>query len=129
MKRGIFLSIIVLFSTHLLLAQGKIEQAFKENNAMALSNFFSSNVELSIEDEENIYSKSQAVRVIDQFFKDYPCAVFEVKHESKANKNTNNKFIIGKYISNKRNFRTHFLIHQVEDKAQIIEIRIESEDQ
>lgn len=128
MKR---LSLTVFFCVSLLIqlcAQKSVEQVFQKNDIAELTKLLPKTIELSIEDEENIYSKQQAIKVIEKFFNEYPSSGFSIKHESKANKSNNNKFVIGEYLSHKKRFRTHFLISQVKDKVQIIEIRIESED-
>lgn len=129
MKRQLFIVFLSLLMTHAVSAQNSVEDLFRQNDVNAMAELLAENVELSIDKEENIYSKQQAIRVIEQFFNQNPCSNFQVKHESKLNKVSNNKFMIGEYRSKGKKFRTHFLLHQLKDNPQIIEIRIESEDE
>ena len=68
MKQLFFVAIVVptLFLTDANLAD--ISRALGAGNAEALGQYFDSSVELSILNQEDVYSKAQAIQLVKQFF-------------------------------------------------------------
>lgn len=65
---------------------------FKTGNALMISAYFSQNVDVSMLDKENLYSKSQAEQVLKTFFSEHKPSNFVINHEGQA---SNAKYFIG----------------------------------
>ncbi len=84
--------------------------SLETGNAKLLSGYFNQNVELVVLDNDNVYSKAQAQQIVNNFFNSFsPVAenAFSVIHDGgKADA----KYVIGKLITEKGNFRVYFLL-------------------
>jgi len=58
--------------------------AFKAGNATKIASWFGDNVDLSILDKENLYSKSQAEQILKTFFTTHKPSEFTVLHKGKS---------------------------------------------
>ncbi len=110
-------------------AQNNIESAFKLNEAQLLKNELANSIELSLLEIENIFNKEQAIIVIQEFMNQDKCQNFLIKHQSKYSKQSKTRFIIGEYVGEQKTYRCHFLIKDNGDQIQIIELRIELQDE
>jgi len=99
--------------------------AFKVGTAKELARFFNDNLELSITGKEDIYSKSQAERIIDDFFTKYPPKSFEFIHEGGK---SDAQYAIGKLVTFNGNFRVYMLLKKGKGKLLIHQLRIEEEN-
>jgi hypothetical protein len=102
----------------------KIFKALEIGDVKNLTEYFSESIELIILDNENIYSKSQASQILDDFFAKHPVTGFEVLHQGGPE---SAKYAIGKLSTKKGNFRVHFLVKMKNDKILIHQLRIQSE--
>src|SRR6056297_1391705 len=100
--------------------------AFKVGTAKELSRFFNENLELEVEGKENVYSKSQAERIMDNFFTKYPPKDFKFVHKG-GKKDA--QYAIGKLITFNGNFRVYMLLKTKNDKKLIHQLRIEKENE
>jgi len=75
---------------------------FKTGNAPVISAYFSQNVDVSLLDKENLYSKSQAEQVLKTFFSEHKPSAFVINHEGQSN---NAKYFIGTLTTSKGSFR------------------------
>ena len=100
--------------------------AFKVGTAKELSRFFNENLELEVEGKENVYSKSQAERIMDNFFTKYPPKDFEFVH--KVGKEEA-QYAIGKLTTFNGNFRVVMLLKNKNGKKLIHQLRIENENE
>lgn len=125
--RGVILSLL-LFTIVLVKGQNleTINNYILNANAESLTNHFSKTIDLSIIDQEGIYSQTQAKIILDDFFQEYPPAEYTVKHTG-GNKN-NTHFAIGKLVSKTKIFRTHILYSLIDNQLEIIELRFELEE-
>ncbi|MDQ2179281.1 DUF4783 domain-containing protein [Marinifilum sp. D714] len=98
--------------------------AFKQGNCSSLSNYFSDRIQLSIQDKEGNYSKSQAKQILDKFFRDYPPTDFKKKH---AGGKTGARYATGELITKKGNFRLSFLSKKQNGKFIIHQLHIEKD--
>ncbi len=103
---------------------GNIISAIKAGNAVALSKYFNSNIELSILDNEDVYSKSQAQIILKDFFAKHKVLSFNVIHQ--GGKNESN-YLIGNLATSNGTFRVYFLVKTVGNKKLIQQFRIENE--
>lgn len=101
-----------------------IISAFTKGNASGLSSYFSSTLELTIQDKEEIYSKTQAEIILRKFFSDNPPSGFKIIHQGGKEKS---KYAIGNLTSGNKSFRITFLLKTQENKVLIHQLRIENE--
>lgn len=103
-----------------------LTKAFANENAKGLSSFFNETIDLELPGVKGIYSKQQAKLVVNSFFNKHQITKFEENHigggKAKAN------FHIGTVYTSEKKYRSYMLYHFVEDKPQIIELRIEPEE-
>lgn len=99
--------------------------AFKVGTAKELARFFNDNLELTIEGKEDVYSKSQAERIVDDFFTKYPPKSFEFIHEGGK---SDAQYAIGKLITFNGNFRVYMYLKKGNGKLLIHRLRIEKEN-
>jgi len=91
-----FAFIILSFNTH---AQAfeNVKTAIKIGSSKELSNYFDSNIELTIEGKTSNYSKAQGEFVVKDFFKKNPAKGFTVIHNGTSEGGL--KYFIGTYSS------------------------------
>ncbi|MBD3636680.1 MAG: DUF4783 domain-containing protein [Crocinitomicaceae bacterium] len=72
--------------------------AFKTGNAEKIARYFSDNVDLSIDEKEDLYSKSQAEQILKNFFKAHKPSDFKIIHKGKSGQS---EYFIGELTSDK----------------------------
>jgi len=95
------------------------------NNAQELCNFVDENIDITIIDEDQTYSKHQAKRVLEEFFKKHTVQNFEILH--KGSSGNNSEFAIAYIETPKTSFRAYILINKLKDIYQLVELRFEEE--
>ena len=126
-KRSLF---ILLFgmSTLLSVAQTDIHASIahdiKTGNITDLSGYFTDNIDVSIDDVDAIYSRSQAAMILKKFFQEHNVLEFNTEHTGNASQN--NQYIIGKLKTDHGNFRVTYFITTSDNKSQIKQFNIES---
>ncbi len=98
--------------------------ALKQGNSTNLSNFFGDRIQLTIDDKEAIYSKSQANQIMAKFFKEFPPTGFTKKH---AGGKPEARYVIGSLITTKGSFRVNFLLKNDTGKFIVHQLRIEKD--
>ncbi len=99
-------------------------QALKLSDSNALAGHFAATVELTIGENEIIYSKEQAKRMLADFFAKNTPAVYETRHKNEA---TSNKFIIGSYKGKTGIYRVYVSFHAEAGKDFIRTLKFERE--
>lgn len=103
-----------------------ITQAILDANAKAISKYFSSNVEMIIDDQENVYSKTQAEQVLREFFAKNKPSGFKIIHRGISKEGA--KYAIGKLSTEQGlSYRTYFYVKNQKEGEFIQEIRFEKE--
>jgi len=124
MKYIFTLSIVLLFKT--VTASDVIDDvalAFKSGNFKELAQYFSSTVELSILNKEDIYSSTQAELILKDFFQKNPPSAAKVIH--KVISNANYKFGVIVLTTAKGLYRVSYELKISAGKFLISQIRIE----
>lgn len=103
-----------------------IGRALQSGDARALAKYFDTTVEITIFNNEEAYSKTQAEQVIKDFFLKYAPSSFSLIHQGTSNMQS--EYGIGTLVTNKGNFRTYIYIKHKSDQHLIQEIRFESDD-
>ncbi|NNF01752.1 MAG: DUF4783 domain-containing protein [Bacteroidia bacterium] len=103
-----------------------ITDAILDSDARAISQYFNKNVEMTIIDEENVYSKTQAEQVLRDFFTKNKPASFRIIHKGVSKEGA--KYAIGNLITvSGVEFRTYFFVKNVSSGEFIQELRFEKE--
>lgn len=109
-------------------APGPIDNAadlIKANNVHKLAEMFAPTVELTILNEENIYSAAQAEVVLQNFFKANPVKSMQVLH--RVNSNPVIRYAVLRLATANGTYRTSISLKQVDGKFLLNEIKIETD--
>ncbi|HVW98035.1 MAG TPA: DUF4783 domain-containing protein [Mucilaginibacter sp.] len=103
----------------------KVAEYMRQGNVNELSKLLATNVEMTVQGEENIYSKVQAGLILEKFFHENKPVSVNVLHKI----NSNPSYLFGVLILNtqKGAFRVAFTLRQTDGGLSMIELRIETE--
>lgn len=101
----------------------KVIGALRSGNAAELSKHFDDNVELTMPDKSDNYSKAQAQLIIKDFFSNNGVKGFDLKHKGDS---PGGHFCIGTLQTNAGNFRTNVFMKAKNGKEVVKEIRFQS---
>ena len=99
-----------------------ISLALKAGNAVELSKFMNSTVELLLLEKEDFYKKAVAETILKDFFDEYRTKDFVIRHQGARN---DAQYAIGNLDTEKGSFRVYFLLKKVNQELLIHQIRIE----
>lgn len=103
----------------------EISSAITAGNSRELSRHFANRVELTISNNENIYSRAQAEVILKEFFNNNPPSSFRIIHQGASSKGSH--YAIGNLTTVNGTFRTYLFIKSVGNGYQIHEIRFEKD--
>ncbi len=118
--------IIIVFS--LLLKAGtfdKIALAIESGNAKEISRFFGKEIELTINEEQDVYSKTKAEIQLKNFFTQNSPKQFKIIHKGSSADGA--KYAIGNLKTESGSFRTYMLVKIGENKNFLKELRFKKE--
>ncbi len=99
--------------------------ALRSGNSAQLSAYFDDNVELTLPDKSDSYSKAQAQLIVKDFFGNNGVKGFELKHKGDS---PGGHFCIGTLQTNAGNFRTNVFMKTKSGREVVKEIRFQSID-
>ncbi len=102
-----------------------IASSIRTGNASALSANFQSNVEITVKDAGNSYSKSQGEMVLKNFFSTHQPKSFAIAHEGTSPEGS--KYFIGNLSTSAGNYRTYVYAKTSNGTLIIQEIRFEEQ--
>ncbi len=105
---------------------GAISKAITKGDATALSQFFDEDVEITILNEVNIYSKSEAKEAVNMFFTKHPTTTYSQVHQG-TSKGEGGQYCIGNLVSGGNKFRVYIYLKKSDSKYRIQELRFEEE--
>ena|SRR5688572_29350930 len=97
--------------------------ALRSGNASELSNYFGDNIELTLPDQSDSYSKAQAVLILKDFCNNNGIKNFDVKHKGDQ---SGGQFCIGTLQTRAGNFRTTVFMKNKNNREVVKEIRFQS---
>lgn len=103
-----------------------INQALRSGNADALGTYFGPSVEIAILDVEDRYSKTDAVRVMKDFFAKNRPSSFSPVHQGES-KGGNMHYAIGELRSGASSYRVYLLLQESGSKYTIQQLRVDRE--
>jgi len=106
--------------------QSEIGKQLELGNVERLTSYFNETIELGIPGSKGLFNKKQASIVLKDFFSKNPPNKYFQKHSGGGNNKA--LFEIGSLLTNEKRYRTYLLYNLVENKPQIIELRIELEE-
>jgi hypothetical protein len=99
--------------------------AIKTGNAVQLSRYFNTSIELAIPGTEDIYSAQQAELIIKDFFAKHVPSNFIILHKGGKE---DSQYAIGNLTTSKGNFRVTLWIKVKDNKPYIHQLRFEEEN-
>jgi hypothetical protein len=103
-----------------------LAMALKTGNSTEIATYFGTSVDLSIPENEGVYSQTQAKLILKTFFSTNKPSDFKVVHSGDS-KNSSH-YSIGNLITTKGTFRTYILYKEVNKKITILELKIEADE-
>ena len=106
------------------MGMSEITKAIKAGDASTLAQYFDKDVELTILDEVNILSKSEAKAAVNTFFTDHQPKSYTQVHEGKS-KGAGGQYTIGNLSTDAGKFRVYLYMRVENGKYFIQELRFE----
>ncbi len=130
MKKLLFLVFLTVASIGSSFAQSEfvddITQAFKSADQRLLSKYFGNKIEITLLDQSNVFSKSQAELVMKDFFSKYDPIDFQVLYKNTPTQDAA-RFAIGQLDTKAGKFRIFFIIKSIDNTLYLQEMRFEQE--
>lgn len=104
----------------------QITQAISSGNANALGSYFDRNVEIAVLDEEDIYSKAEAIKVVQRFFNENQPKSFSQVHKG-TSKGSDSQYCIGNMSTGGGTFRVYVYMKTNGGDYLIQELRFDKE--
>lgn len=127
--KKLFLGTIILLTFSAFvnpLINDNIAKALKTGNSAAVASFFNTTVDLTLPNNEGVFSKAQAELILKTFFANNKPSDFKVVHDGESKNNT--LYSIGNLTTSSGVFRTYILYQEKGTNIVILELRIESEE-
>jgi hypothetical protein len=99
--------------------------AMKSGQTTGITKFFSSNVELTLLENEGIFSKQQSEQMLKNFFAQHPPKNVNIQHKGSSAQGA--KYAIITYEATNGKFRTYIFMKDNGSGIQVNEFRIERE--
>jgi hypothetical protein len=102
----------------------KVVQAMRTGNATELAAQFIPNIDLTVKETSEVYSRSQAEQIIRKFFNDHPPVDLVIEHSGVSK--FGDKYFIGILRTRNGYFRVTFFLKKSGDLMQVKQLRIEA---
>ena len=102
-----------------------VASLLKQGDTKELAKLFAPSIEISLMDDENIYSQAQATLILDKFFSRNKPKGIKLLH--KVNSSANYRFGVFILTTDNGLYRVAFTLKGSDEKMNIIELRIENE--
>jgi len=125
--RSALIVVVLLFTCLQLFAQvpEEIITGFKKGSSEILSKYFNQSIEMTVLDNDDIYSKEQAKQIISRFFSNNKPKKFTILHQGVKEDSC---YLIGKLLTNKKTYRVYFFVKGKSPHRYIHQLRIEEDD-
>ncbi|NRB62491.1 MAG: DUF4783 domain-containing protein [Saprospiraceae bacterium] len=125
MKQLLFLLLVVPVASQSNL--NSITQAISKGDASTLGQFLDKTVEIAVIDREDIYTRSEAERILNDFFNIHEPKSFSQVHKG-SSKARNSLYCIGNLVTGKREIYRVYIYMRVDgDEYVIQELRFDKE--
>lgn len=120
-----FISLLSLSASAMADPFDDMVQAMKNAQTSGVTRFFSSSVELTLLENEGIYSKQQSEQMLKNFFAQHPPKNVNIQHKGSSAQGA--KYAIITYEASNGKFRTYIFMKDNGQGLQVNEFRIERE--
>jgi len=103
-----------------------ISQAINDGNADALGAYFDTQVEISVLDNEDYYSKKDAITVVKKFFSQHKPQSFKEMHQG-TSKGKDSQYCIGNLVTTAGTFRVYVYMKNGGANPLVQELRFDKE--
>ncbi|MBK7384385.1 MAG: DUF4783 domain-containing protein [Flavobacteriales bacterium] len=117
----------MLFATGLFsqdVVKDQVVEALRSGNSKDLSALFIANIDLTVKETADVYSKAQAEQILRKFFNDHPPVGMVIEHSGVSK--SGDKYFIGILRTTTGYFRTTFFLKRVDESFQVKQLRIET---
>ncbi len=121
---AVFLVSSLAFAADVEFSISAITKAIGDGNADALGPFLDNNVEIAVMDKEGTYSKSDAIRVLKDFFAKNKPSSFSQVHQG-TSKGQDSEYCIGNLTASTGTFRVYIYMKVSGGKHVIQELRFD----
>ena len=125
MKKLFFILVMVPASFLASQSLNDITRAISSGDATALGQYFDQSVEVGVLDKEDVYSKTEAITIVKDFFTRYKPQSFSQMHQGENE--SNSQYCIGNMVTSGGSFRVYIYLNKTGDKLLIQEIRFDPE--
>lgn len=101
----------------------KVVAAMKTGNSKDLAQLFIPNIDLTVKETSDVYSKAQAEQILRKFFNDNPPVDLVIEHSGVSK--FGDKYYIGILRTRSAYFRVTFFLKKGDDDLQVKQLRIE----
>jgi hypothetical protein len=120
----LFLSVLVIASAFKpAMGIDDVINALRTGNAAEVGKYIDENVELSLPDKGDNYSKAQAIMILKDFFANNVVTGFETKHKGD---NSGNQFCIGTLHTKSGDYRATVFMKTKNNRQSVKEIRFQA---
>lgn len=102
----------------------KVVQAMRTGNSKDLAAHFIPNIDLTIKDASDVYSRAQAEQIVRKFFNDNPPVDLVIEHNGVSK--LGDKYFIGILRTTTGYFRVTFFLKKGDTAFQVKQLRIEN---
>ncbi len=102
----------------------KVVFAMKTGNSRDLAALFIPNIDLTVKENADVYSKAQAEQILRKFFNDHPPVDMVIEHSGVSK--FGDKYFIGILRTKNGYFRVTFFLKKMESDFQVKQLRIEN---
>lgn len=127
MNRSFLLVLALVFSTGLFAqdpVKDQVVEAIKTGNSHDLAALFIANIDLTVKENADVYSKAQAEQILRKFFNDHPPVDLVIEHSGVSK--SGDKYFIGILRTRNGYFRTTFFLKKTDATFQVKQLRIEN---
>jgi len=118
----LFLGLVLTSFTTQKSSLDQVIEALAEGKASELGKYMDDNIEITLPDKSNSYSRSQAVSILKDFFDNNEVKSFEIKHKGDQN---GGQYCVGSLITKSGSFRTTVFMKNKGGRTVIREIRFQ----
>ena len=119
------LLLLIILKSHTADPIDRFAELIGKGNVSELTRLFAAEIELTMMDEANTYSKTQASLILEKFFAQNKPISYKTLH--KVNSSANFRFGVVIITTDKGIYRAAFTLKGPEASARLIELRIENE--
>ncbi|MBK7943880.1 MAG: DUF4783 domain-containing protein [Flavobacteriales bacterium] len=102
----------------------RVVEAMKSGDAKELAALFIANIDLTVKESSDVYSKAQAEQILRKFFNENPPVDLVIEHSGVSK--SGDKYFIGILRTRSGYFRTTFFLKKGETGFLVKQLRIES---